>query len=253
MLNRSTIHEEVREFFDTKSQLVTEIERYEKKVYSEKKDLANIKKILEKLWSLVDKSRSEYFRIRLVTLDMLLKRNEEKRGYRKIEFDRIFKVLSKIKEDDGVEFLNEGIKNRIEKISEKLFRSTHQLEPENEDFFYLLTYKSLSFIVRSYQKKILQDVDATKSYVRIKNKRYPLFPAYTGLKTSDQDFDLEYCNVLILKVRTEYKCFRFDHIETITDLSYDYLHAKMIPLEEPIQEIKHYIRMKGKRVYYLDV
>ena len=252
MLNRSTIHEEVREFFDTKNKLVQEIEKYEKKVYSEKKDLANIRKIQESLWTIVDKSKSEYFKIRLLTLDKLLKRNEEKRGYRKIEFDRIFKILSKIKEDDAVEFLNEGIRNRIEKISEKLFRGTHQMELESEDNFYLLTYKSLSFIVRSYEKKILQDVDATKSYVRIKNKRYPLFPAYTGLKTGD-DFELDYCNVLILKVRTEYKCLRFDHIETITDLSYDYLHAKMIPLEEPIQEIKHYIKLRGKRVYYLDV
>ncbi|HRG46143.1 MAG TPA: hypothetical protein PLX69_17025 [Leptospiraceae bacterium] len=253
MLNRSTIHEEVREFFDTKNNLIREIERYEKKVYSEKQDLARIQKILDQLWTLVDKSNSEYFRVRLVTLDKLLKRNAEKRTYRKIEFDRIFKILSKIKEDDGVEFLNEGLRNRIEKISERLFRTTHHLEPETEDKFYLLTYKSLSFIVRSYEKKILQDVDARKSYVRIKNKRYPLFPAYTGLKTDDEDFQLDYCNVLILKVRTDYKCFRFDHIETVSDISYDYLNAKMIPLEEPIQEIKHYIRLRGKRVYYLDV
>lgn len=49
MLNRSTIHEEVREFFDVKSNLVREIERYEKKVYSEKQDLARIQKILELL------------------------------------------------------------------------------------------------------------------------------------------------------------------------------------------------------------
>ena len=141
-----------------KNKLVQEIEKYEKKYTPKKKDLANIRKYKRVSGRSLIKSKSEYFKIRLLTLDKLLKRNEEKRGYRKIEFDRILKFFQRLKEDDAVEFLNEGIRNRIEKISEKLFHGTHQMELESEDNFYLLTYKSLSFIVRSYEKKILQEM-----------------------------------------------------------------------------------------------
>ena len=253
MINQSIIPKETREFFDLKNRLVEEIENYEKKVYSEKEDLEKIQSTFDRLWTMLDKNDSEYFRLRLDTLDKLLKRITEKRAYRKVEFDRIFKILEKIKQADSVEFLNEAIKNRIEKISEKIVRSKQKIKPPQKDFFYLLTYKSLNFLVKNYPKRILYDVDATKDFVKIKKQRYPLFPAYTGLKKNENDFILEYCNVLILKVRTEYKCIRFDTIETINDLSYAYLNTKMVPLSEPMQEVKHYIRLKGKRVYYLDV
>lgn len=253
MINQSIISKETREFFDLKNKLVEEIEKYEKKVYSEKEDLKQIQSTLNRLWEMLDKNDSEYFKLRLDTLDKLLKRNTEKRAYKKIEFDRMFKVLDKIKQNDSVEFLNEAIKNRIEKISEKIVRSKQKLKTAQKDGFYLLTYKSLSFLVRSYPAKILYDVDATKDFVKIKTERYPIFPAYTGIPKTERDFQLEYCNILILKVRTEHKCLRFDEIETVTDLTYTSLNTKLIPLTEPMQDVKHYIRIRGKRVYYLDL
>ena len=99
----------------------------------------------------------------------------------------------------------------------------------------------------------MYDVDATKDFVKIKRERYPIFPAYTGIKNKDKDFQLEYCNILILKVRTEYKCLRFDEMESVNDLTYVSLNTKLIPLTEPMQDVKHYIRIRGKRVYYLDL
>ena len=119
MINQNIIPRETREFFDLKNKLVEEIENYEKKVFSEKENLEQIQKTFDRLWEMLDKNDSEYFRLRLDTLDKLLKRNIEKRAYKKIEFDRMFKVLDKIKQNDSVEFLNEAIKNRIEKISGK--------------------------------------------------------------------------------------------------------------------------------------
>lgn len=248
-----TIAKETREFFDLKNQLVEEIEKYEKKVYSEKEDLEQIQNTFNRLREMLAKNDSEYFKLRLDTVEQLLKRNVQKRAYRKIEFDRIFKTLDKIKQNDSVEFLSEALKNRIEKISEKIVRSKRKTKPASTDTFYLLTYKSLNFLVRNFPTQILYDVDATKDFVKIKRQRYPLFPAYTGIKDNEKDFTLEYCNVLILKVRTEYKCIRFDNIETISDLTPVSLKAKLIPLSEPMQDIKHYIRFKGKRVYYLDL
>ncbi|MBP9887972.1 MAG: hypothetical protein KBF93_16865 [Leptospiraceae bacterium] len=253
MINQNIIPRETREFFDLKNKLVEEIENYEKKVFSEKENLEQIQKTFDRLWEMFDKNDSEYFRLRLDTLDKLLKRNIEKRAYKKIEFDRMFKVLDKIKQNDSVEFLNEAIKNRIEKISEKIVRSKQKIKAPQKDTFYLLTYKSLSFLVRNYPKKILYDVDATKDFVKIKRERYPIFPAYTGIKNKDKDFQLEYCNILILKVRTEYKCLRFDEMESVNDLTYVSLNTKLIPLTEPMQDVKHYIRIRGKRVYYLDL
>lgn len=108
-------------------------------------------------------------------------------------------------------------------------------------------------MVRNYPKRILYEADATKDFIRIKNVRYPLFPAYTGIDRSRGEFHLEYCNILILKVRTEYRCFRFDELESISDLTYSSLKTRLIALSEPVKDIKHYIRIRGKRVYYLDV
>lgn len=111
----------------------------------------------------------------------------------------------------------------------------------------------MSFLVRYYPNQILKDVDATKDFVRIKKHRYPLFPSYTGLNKNEKDFTLDYCNVIILKVRTEYKCIRFDEMEIVNDLTYTNLNKRLIPIKKPMHDIKHYIRIKGKRIYYLDI
>ena len=89
MINQNIIPRETREFFDLKNKLVEEIENYEKKVFSEKENLEQIQKTFDRLWEMLDKNDSEYFRLRLDTLDKLLKRNIEKRAYKKIEFDRM--------------------------------------------------------------------------------------------------------------------------------------------------------------------
>lgn len=253
MRNQSIIPKETREFFDLKNKLVEEIEIYEKKVYSEKENLEQIQKTFNRLWEMLDKNESEYFRLRLDTLDKLLRRNAEKRAYKKIEFDRIFKVLDKIKQDDSVEFLNEAIKNRIEKISEKIVFSQQKNKPVEKDGFYLFNYNSLNFLVRNYPCKTLQETDATKNFVKIKGERYPIFPSYLRLGNEPIEFQLEYCNLLILKIGNGYKCFRYHEMELITDLTHSSIQSKLIPLSESIQNVKHYIRIRGKRVYYLDL
>ena len=247
------IPKETREFFDLKNKLVEEIENYEKKIYSEKENLNQIQKTFALLREFALKHNSEYFLLRLDTFDKLLKRNAEKRAYRKIEFDRMFKVLNKIKQEDSIEFLNEAIRNRIEKISEKLIYSKQNNKPTEQNGFYLFTYKSLSFLVHNYPSKVLKDVDATKNFIKIKEKRYPIYPSYISLQSSKVEFQLEYCNLLILKITTGYKCYKFDELELVTDLSKISLQTKLIPLSDSIQDVKHYVRLRGKRVYYLDV
>lgn len=247
------IPKETREFFDLKNKLVEEIENYEKRIYSEKENLDQIQKTFSQLWEFALKHNSEYFLLRLDTLDKLLKRNAEKRAYRKIEFDRIFKVLSKIKQEDSIEFLNEALRNRIEKISEKIIYAKQKIKPVEQDGFYLFTYKSLSFLAHNYPSKILKDVDATKNFIRVKEKRYPIYPSYINLQNSNAEFQLEYCNLLILKTGAGYKCYRFNELELVTDLTKTSLQTKLIPLSDSIQNVKHYVRLRGKRVYYLDI
>lgn len=249
MILDSVIASDSRLFFDLKKELKSELENYEAKVYNEKDDFVKIRDYLDKLNTIIETHDSEYFRLRVKTLNALLNRLIEKRKYRKIDFDRIHKILDKIRESDSVEFLNEALKNRIERISEKLVASKKKEEEKYDDAFYLFTHKSLHFVVREHPKKILYDVDATKNFIKYKGKRYPIFPVFHPMES----FPVEFCNLLILKAKSGIKCYRFDSLEKLEELTAASLYKMLKNLDEPMGEIKSYIRWKGKRVYFIEL
>ncbi len=241
------IIQESREFFDLKNRLQIEIEEFEKQIHSEKENIEKIYSSLAQLKNFIQQSQSPYFKIKLDTLETFLNHALLKRKYTKIEFDRIFKTLEKIKETETSEFLNQAIQNKIQKISENF--SDVKVQTKDVDIFYKFSYNTVDYFVRGYSKRILYGIDASKKILRIKKEAFPIFPRY--IKKSKNE--IEYCNLLILKVRTSYQCLRFDKLEIIEDLTFHSLEKKLIPLDLKMEEIKSYIRYKGKRLYFLDI
>jgi hypothetical protein len=249
MLNKNSIVNETREFFDLKKRLKLELENLEKKVYSEKEVFSKVSRTFDSLKEITIKTNSNYFKLKLETLENLLNKLLEKRKYKKIEFDRIFKTLEKIQENETVEFLDLALKSRIEKISEKIVYTNQQVQKKENQSYYLFSFNNLFYLCRFYPTKFIYEADSSKQFVRIKNERYPIFPIYTNSNKSS----LEYSNILILKLPSSYKCFRYDKLEKIDDLNTDELKSRLIDLDIQMGDLKSYLRYKGKRVHYLDI
>lgn len=250
-MNTLKIVQDTREFFDLKNRLQLELEEFEKKVFSEKENLNQIYETFYELKSFVRQTESNYFQIKVNSLESLLNRLTIKRKYQKIEFDRVFKTLEKIKETESSEFLNQAINHRIQKITEKFLPYTPppaEIEKKG-DKFYRFSYKGLDYLVKAYPKKFLLGVDASKKYLRIGNEKFPIFPIFN--LTDEENF--QSCNVLLLNIRTSYKCYRYDVLEEVYDIPYLNFEKRLNKLDISKTEINSYIRYKGKRHYYIDV
>ena len=249
-MNTLKIVQDTREFFDLKNRLQLELEEFEKKVFSEKENLNKIYDTFYELKSFVRKKESNYFQLKVSSLESLLNRLTIKRKYQKIEFDRVFKTLEKIKETESSEFLNQAINHRIQKITEKFLPYTPPVELEKKgDKFYRFSYKGLDYLVKGFPKKFLLGADASKRFLRIGEVKVPIFPISNS---ADQE-NFQSCNILLLKVRTQYSCYRYDTLEEVYDIPYLNFEKKLIKLDIAKTEINSYIRYKGKRHYYIDL
>jgi hypothetical protein len=252
---QTEIARETRKFFDLRLKLKSEIESIEKDIYERTKFLDGALETFRDLQTISEKLDSPYFEIRLRKLEILLLRLKDSKKYKKMEFDRIFSVIEKIKQSDSVEFLNEALKNKIEKIAESHIKIKDHIEksPETKDQTYLFNYAGVNFVTRGFPRKIVYDVDADKNFVRISEKRYPIFPktSLNPLQT-EEEMILKSTNLLILKLKKTYCCFRFDYFDIISEMNYEDLKRKLRKLDEPISGIEKYMNWKDKRYYYLD-
>jgi hypothetical protein len=249
-MNTLKIVQDTREFFDLKSRLQIELEEYEKKIFSEKENLNKIYNTFYELKSFVRKSNSNYFQIKVNSLETQLNLLTQKRKYQKIEFDRVFKTLEKIKETESSEFLNQAISDKIQKIAENLSPYSKPIfENKKEgDKFYRFSYKGLDYLVKAFPKKFILGADVSKKFLRIGEDKFPIYPT---LQIDEEKF--ESCNILILKVRTSIKCYRYEILEDVFDIPYLNFEKKLIKLDISTSEINSYIRYKGKRHYFIDI
>ncbi len=249
-MNSFKIIQDSREFFDLKLRLRLELEEFEKKVYSENESLNKIYGTLYELKSFVRKTESHYFQIKVNNLENLLNSLITKRKYKKIEFDRVFKTLEKIKETESSEFLNQAINYRIEKISEKFIPKTPKLlVDKNSNKFYRFNYKGLDYLVKAYPKKFILGADASKKFLRIGEEKFLIFPMFNF--TEEENF--QSCNILILILQNTFKCFRYNSFEEIYDIPYLNFEKKLTSLDLSTTEINSYLRYKGKRHYYINL
>lgn len=244
------IVDEIYTFFDLKLSFQRDLEKVEKSVYELSKELENLRLKQERLSKLVQKQDNEYFKIKVQSLELHLRKLRAKKGYRQLEFDRIFKILSQIKQTDKVELLDEAIKSKIEKIAEKRAKQKKRKNfiPERENRYLIFNFQKTLYMVRSLPKRILHEVPYSKKNLTYKGKKFPIFPSYVSSVFNES----EKSNIIILRKGLEFFALRYDFFEDEIELTSNELQNKLIEIENPLPFLKHSIKWKGMKCYYIN-
>nr|OCA01040.1 Uncharacterized protein A9P81_0901 [Leptospira interrogans serovar Copenhageni/Icterohaemorrhagiae] len=119
-----------RFFFDLKRKFEVILEEVEKKTFDQKDEIRELESLWEEMFELAGKNDSPYFQIRLKNLKKQLETFVKNKGYEKQEFDRIYHQLGKMKQNDSVEFLDESLRNRLERIAQKHYSPGDMISSE---------------------------------------------------------------------------------------------------------------------------
>lgn len=243
------IVDEIHAFFDLKLAFQRDVEEVEKKVYELSKDLENLRLKQEKLSKLAQKQDNEYFKIKVRTLQLHLRKLRAKKGYKQLEFDRIFKILSQIKQTDKVELLDEAIKHKIEKIAEKRVQQEKKENfiPERTNRYLIFNFQRTLYMVPSLPKRILHEVPYFKKKLIYKEKKFPIFPSYLS-SVFDKS---ETSNVVVLRKGLEFFALRYDFFEDEIELTPEELKNKLFEIQNPLPFLKHFIKWRGMKCYFI--
>lgn len=120
------------------------------------------------MFELAGKNDSPYFQIRLKNLKKQLETFVKNKGYEKQEFDRIYHQLGKMKQNDSVEFLDESLRNRLERIAQKHYSPGDMISSEvvatSKKGKYYITFRcgTIYFITDWSSYTVLKDLDRRK-------------------------------------------------------------------------------------------
>lgn len=245
------IIDEINEFFDVKLDFQRNLEEVEKKTFEISKDLESLRLKLEKLSKLAEKHDNEYFKLKIRSLELHLKKLRTKKGYRQLEFDRLFKILSQIKQTDKVELLDEAIKSKIEKIARTQVnvKKKKNYIPNRENKYLIFNFQKSLYMLPSLPKRILHNVPFSKKNLVYKGKKFPIFPLYVSSVFGEN----EKSNVLIVRKGLEFFALRYDFLEDEIELSKEELQQKLLDFPNPLPFIKHFIKWKGMKCYYISL
>jgi hypothetical protein len=242
--------EDFQFFFDLKLSLIRDIEKLEKEIYCSSIQLDEIQLKAQKLSFISQKHNHQYFKIKLHSLLLQLEKLKSKKGYKKLEFDRLYSLLSKLKESEKVEFLNEVIQKKIEKIAKTQLESKKQVLniPDRENKYYLLSFQRVLYIIKSLPKRILSDVKYSQKNIVYKNKKFPVFPTQPLVLDDGKSSS----KLMIVRDKKEFLGIRYDFLDTIVEFSREELEERSFPIEKPISSISKFIKWKGQRCYLID-
>ncbi len=249
MQTTPSIVDEIYSFFDLKLAFQRDLEEVEKSVYRLSKDLENLRLKHERLSKMAQKHNNEYFKLKVQTLELHLKKLRIKKGYRQLEFDRIFKILSQIKQTDKVELLDEAIKSKIEKIAQTQQKKKRKnFIPERENRYLIFNFQKTLYTVPSLPKRILREVPYSKKHLTYKGKKFPIFPNYVSTL-----FDESYkSNIIVLRKGLEFFALRYDFFEDEIELAPEELKNKLCEIENPLSFLKYFIKWKGMKCYFIN-
>ncbi len=253
-MEKKSVVKDANLLFDLKESFVQNLSEVEKEIFELNSKIKKLEEILQRMSVVARNNNSQYFQKRILKAQNLIKIFIEKKGYGKKEFDSLFHEIGKVKRSDSIELLNESLKNRLEKISEIKFKSENldaKKKAIDKSTYLVFRFLSVNFIVENSPKKIIRNVDRLKTKCKIEGKTYPVFPtAGFGLDPSERIFD-EFCDLLILKTETGYRCFHFDELGLPVHFSKDTFGQMLKKTEKPLNFIQYYIKWKGVRYYYL--
>ena len=249
-----TKSEDTRLFFDLKNSLKAKVEETEKEIYTLNQKLSEIFLVVEKMNSLATKHKSAYFKLKLTKLKILFRDFQDRKGYDKRDFDRLFNSISKIKQSESIEFLDESLKNRIARAAASITpKESVRSKLENKNLFFSFTFNNVHFITENFPKRIIRNVERKKEKVKIGGKSYEIFPGKDfGLEGEENDrFSIDNTNLLILKNANNYRCFFMDAPGEVIGFNKDTFQNKLKKTEIPLTGVNQYIKWKGTRHYYI--
>ncbi|TGK29070.1 hypothetical protein EHQ12_01180 [Leptospira gomenensis] len=257
-----------RFFFDLKHKFESILEDLEKRTFDQKGEIRELETLWDDMFQLAGKNDSPYFQIRLKSLKKQLDTFVKNKGYEKTEFDRIFHQLGKMKRTDSVEFLDESLKNRLEKIASSHYSpgdtiSSGAVPPSatSKKGKQYITFRcgTIHFVTDHSPFTILKDLDRRKNTVEYKGEIYRIFPSVFVYGLSEEEYRNESfltMNLLALKRETGVEFYRFDTLGEIIQINEGTFRKGLKSLDEADSfssepRIRTYFRKAGLRYYYI--
>ncbi|TGN05548.1 hypothetical protein [Leptospira bandrabouensis] len=240
------------EFFQTKIELENELIRLEELERESKIHISSMIELSEKLIQLSETNESPYFLQRSKRLNAEILKFKIKNEYKQKEFDTLFHILEKIKSEDKIEFLDSALKNRINRIANRLSEKK-QIRTSSQDLkgkliFICYVLEGVNFLIPKKNYRILRDIPAFKKQLRIKEKFVPLFPG-PGFVLMEEG-EKKQKNVLLMKDSSKKEHgFYFDELKEDWAVSKTSLEG-LIEKDSTNGQILGKIKRKGK-LYHL--
>lgn len=240
------------EFFQTKIKLENELIRLEELERESKIHISSMIDLSEKLIQLSETNESPYFLQRSKRLNAEILKFKIKNEYKQKEFDTLFHILEKIKSEDKIEFLDSALKNRINRIANRLSEKK-QIRTSSQDLkgkliFICYVLEGVNFLIPKKSYRILRDIPAFKKQLRIKEKFVPLFPG-PGFVLMEEG-EKKQKNVLLMKDSSKKEHgFYFDELKEDWAVSKTSLEG-LLEKDSTNGQILGKIKRKGK-LYHL--
>ncbi|MCG6144369.1 hypothetical protein [Leptospira bandrabouensis] len=243
---------EAEEFFQTKIKLENELIRLEELERESKIHISSMIDLSEKLIQLSETNESPYFLQRSKRLNAEILKFKIKNEYKQKEFDTLFHILEKIKSEDKIEFLDSALKNRINRIANRLSEKkpirTSSQDLKGKLIFLCYVLEGVNFLIPKKSYRILRDIPAFKKQLRIKEKFVPLFPG-PGFVLMEEG-EKKQKNVLLMKDSSKKEHgFYFDELKEDWAVSKTSLEG-LLEKDSTNGQILGKIKRKGK-LYHL--
>lgn len=204
------------DFFTEKVRLEEALIEFEKLIMDATTYLDTIDASISNMQTLAEENESAYFLQRVKKLHVFFNTLKLKKGYSRDDFEPIYHVLSKIKNEDRIEFLDSALKNRISKVAKSLAPVASKKEhvPElkdGKDVFTAFKVGGVYFLIPKRPYKILKNLPAFKSSMILNSKRIPLFPG-RGFLLDDENKNAKKNVILIQSQSGKQEGFYFDEL-----------------------------------------
>jgi hypothetical protein len=204
------------DFFTEKVKLEEALIDFEKLILEGNDYLEKIEQALSTMQILAEENKSAYFLQRVKKLHVFFHTLRLRKGYSKEDFDPMYHILEKIKNEDRIEFLDSALKNRISKVARSLTpspvkRLDRQLDLKDKEIFTAFKTGGVHFLVSKKPYRILKNIPAFKSRLTLNGKRIPLFPG-PGFLIDDEGVGLKKDVILMQTTATKKEGFYFDEL-----------------------------------------
>ncbi len=243
--------DETRKFYDLKNEIFAELGSLENSIYEQNSKLDDLDRKIEKLYTVALELKNDYFVLRIQTIRNLYRKLRTRKGYRQVEFDRLFRLCQKLQESNSVDFFNEAIQKRIQKISANYHAQKLNQKPSLEDLrenkYLVYTFQKMYFLVKSLPKRILHNVPYSRKRIRLLEETLDLFP-FVPFENTPQGVS----KVMILRHGIDFKPLRFDAIQSEIELFPEEIQKKAKVLSGIGGGIKKFYKWKGNNCYFIE-